>query len=50
MEYFEKRKNKYRALGVDPDNPVFKLEEDYEREEEVKEAIEEGRELSDMDS
>ena len=29
----EKRKNKYRELGVDPENPVLKLEEDGDRED-----------------
>jgi hypothetical protein len=30
-------------MGIDPDNPVFKVDEDYEREEEIKQAAEDGR-------
>lgn len=46
----ETRKNKWREMGIDPDNPVFKVDEDYEREQEIQEAAADGRQMSDMDS
>ena len=43
------RREHTKGLGLDPDNVRIKVGEDYDREEEIQEAIAEGRDVSDLE-